>query len=134
MATCRLHPAKNAGVERVRKAVSPAIEKALTKIGLGINREVVSNLSGKVLHVRSGTLRASWFMPGPIVERIVGGWRMKMGSDVPYARIHELGGWTGRGHKTKIPKRPYLRPALISQAENIRAQFAGMFFELKRLW
>lgn len=34
------------------------------------------------------------------------------GSAVPYARIHEKGGYAGRGHKAYIPPRPYLAPAL----------------------
>lgn len=29
-----------------------------------------------------------------------------------YARIQELGGWTGAGHQTYLPSRPYVRPAL----------------------
>ena len=31
-----------------------------------------------------------------------------VGSNLRYARIHQLGGLTGRGHKAKIPARPYL--------------------------
>ena len=31
-----------------------------------------------------------------------------LGSNLRYARIHQLGGLTGRGHKAKIPARPYL--------------------------
>ena len=30
---------------------------------------------------------------------------------IPYAAIHEYGGNAGRGLKTRIPARPYLRPA-----------------------
>ena len=35
-----------------------------------------------------------------------------IGSNLAYARIHELGGQTGRNHSVKLPARPYLRPAL----------------------
>ena len=38
-------------------------------------------------------------------------WETTVGSTVVYARIHELGGDTGRGHRTHLPARPYLRPA-----------------------
>ena len=41
----------------------------------------------------------------PIIKGVVG-------SNLVYARIHELGGLAGRGRKVKIPMRPYLRPAL----------------------
>lgn len=32
--------------------------------------------------------------------------------DVVYSRIQELGGWAGKGHKTRVPRRPYMLPAL----------------------
>ncbi len=31
-----------------------------------------------------------------------------IGSNLRYARIHQLGGMAGRGHRSKIPARPYL--------------------------
>jgi len=31
-----------------------------------------------------------------------------IGSNVIYSRIHQLGGMAGRGHKVKIPARPFL--------------------------
>jgi phage gpG-like protein len=39
-------------------------------------------------------------------------WETTVGATVVYARIHELGGDTGRGHRTHLEPRPYLRPAL----------------------
>lgn len=38
-------------------------------------------------------------------------WRGTVGASIVYARIHELGGWTGAGHRTYLPPRPYLKPA-----------------------
>ena len=32
-----------------------------------------------------------------------------VGSNLPYARIQQLGGKAGRGHKSEIPARPYLK-------------------------
>jgi len=32
-----------------------------------------------------------------------------VGSNLPYARIHQLGGKAGRGRKVTIPARPYLK-------------------------
>lgn len=32
--------------------------------------------------------------------------------NIVYSRIQELGGHAGRGHKTYLPPRPYMRPAL----------------------
>lgn len=36
--------------------------------------------------------------------------RIVIGTDVPYAAIHEFGGVAGRGKKTVIRKRPFLTP------------------------
>ena len=38
-------------------------------------------------------------------------WEAHMAPDAVYARIHEFGGRTGRGHRTRLPARPYIRPS-----------------------
>jgi phage gpG-like protein len=48
----------------------------------------------------------------------------EIGSEVPYAAIHEFGGMAGRGKTVNIPARPYLQPAAEKatsegQVENI---------------
>lgn len=61
------------------------------------------------LKVRTGLLRRSITTKvkesGDIVEGIIG-------NNVTYAAIHEFGGMAGRGLKTKIPARPFLKPAI----------------------
>lgn len=61
------------------------------------------------LKVRSGHLRRSIKTSvketGDTVQGIIG-------SNVIYAAIHEFGGMAGRGLKSKIPARPFLKPAL----------------------
>jgi len=42
-----------------------------------------------------------------------------IGSNVIYARIHELGGKAGKGRLVKIPKREYLRPAIQDNLNKI---------------
>lgn len=37
-----------------------------------------------------------------------------------YARIHELSGWTGAGHRSFLPERPYVEPAMEEQADHFR--------------
>ena len=34
--------------------------------------------------------------------------KVMVGSNLPYARIHQKGGTTGKGHKVDMPARPYL--------------------------
>jgi hypothetical protein len=50
-----------------------------------------------------------------------GGVKLTFGSRVPYARIHEFGGFAGRGKSVYIPGRPYLVPALLEEDAQIRA-------------
>ena len=38
----------------------------------------------------------------------VSGNTVTIASDRPYAKIHQFGGMTGKGHKTKIPARPFM--------------------------
>ena len=40
-----------------------------------------------------------------------------VGSEVEYARIHQMGGRAGRGHTAKIPARPYLGVSKADKAE-----------------
>lgn len=54
-----------------------------------------------------------------------GQWRGRMGPQIVYARIQELGGVTGRGHRTKLPPRPYLKPAWALVKPSIRGDFVA---------
>lgn len=42
-------------------------------------------------------------------------WSVTFGPTAVYARIQELGGWTGKDHKSHLPARPYFRPGMTSQ-------------------
>lgn len=46
--------------------------------------------------------------------------------DVPYARIHELGGKTGRGYKTNITAKHYLKQAGDSVAKENPKKYIDM--------
>ncbi|MBD0743606.1 hypothetical protein BG418_18710 [Streptomyces sp. CBMA152] len=58
----------------------------------------------------SGRLRSSFQSTAP-VQAGAGMWSAVVGPTTVYARIQEEGGMAGRGHRSRIPKRPYLRPA-----------------------
>lgn len=58
------------------------------------------------------------------IQPIADGYAITYGSDrVPYARIHELGGYTGRGLATRIPAKHYLRDAGESVARGNKAKY-----------
>ena len=83
-------------------------------------------LSSRKLFVREGFLRAS-IMKQILLENknIVGA----VGTNSDYGRIHELGGYAGRGHKSLIPARPYLLPALLKNVERIKKFFKESFWK-----
>ena len=96
------------------------LEAVVHRIGKRLRTEVRRNLSGRVLQRRTGDLWRSWDFK---MQALSDGWRVVVGSDVVYARIHEKGGMAGRGHRTRIPKRRYATRALIAQKDNIRKAF-----------
>jgi len=89
----------------------------LAEIGRILTTEIKRNLSGRILQRRTGALHRSW---GWEISAANAGWRLAIGSDVAYARIHEFGGWTGKGHRTKIKKSRYVSRAVIAQKVRVR--------------
>ena len=132
MASIRVKSPLGPKLAKIRKAASARTERVLGSIGFEIEKQIVQNLSGRVLNARTGRLRASWQQPGYRVEKITFGWRLKFSSDSAYARIHELGGMTGRGHKTKIPKRPYVRTAVAALIPRLRKELGGLYLSIAR--
>lgn len=106
----------------------PALQKALKGLGqlpaqLGlvgalITKEIERNLSGRVLNRRTSTLWASWQW---LVSVNNHGWRLVIGSDCVYARIHEFGGMTGRGHHTHIKASHYAIQAVTATGEPVKS-------------
>jgi phage gpG-like protein len=77
----------------------------LRYIGLLVLDQIRFNLSGVILNRRTGNL---WRSYKSKVTKISTDWyRLTTYSDLPYARIHDVGGWAGRNHAAYIPKRPY---------------------------
>lgn len=59
----------------------------------------------------SGALRDSLTQTPPVPDG-AGAWSAVLTPDIVYAAIQEFGGMAGRGHRSKIPARPYMRPAV----------------------
>lgn len=93
----------------------------LDKIGVRVVKNVRRNCSGRYLHKRTGRLHDSWEY---VLRRMSNlGWRLSVESDlgqVPYARIHDLGGMTGRGHKSKMKKTSYASRAFVQSKAVIK--------------
>jgi len=104
---------------RILGGMKPAIRRALIKSGAQLEGQIKKHLSGPshtlfpgnanpFPGVYHGKLRSS------ITHRVVKGGTgliVGPGRSVKYARIHEVGGDAGRGGRTQIPARPYIKPA-----------------------
>jgi HK97 gp10 family phage protein len=143
-----------AELQAMRKNLKQQLFRALTLV----EAEILQNLRHKSgLRVRTGALLNSIGASKRITEEADGTLTGQIGSQgVPYARIHEFGGTTkphvivprnkkalkfkGAGGDdvfakivnhpgSKIPARPYLRPALEAKREQILKDF-GLFLSM----
>lgn len=61
-----------------------------------------------------------------------GVWFGQAGPTAIYARIQELGGDTGRGHRTHLPPRPHLYPAVRLVRPAMRDEFYKAWWDAQR--
>lgn len=61
----------------------------------------------KAKHKKEKILSFNRMLAKSIVSRPAAA-RVEIGGSLPYGAIHQFGGLAGRGHKSKIPARPYL--------------------------
>lgn len=69
---------------------------------------ITGNLVRSVRHRRARQIRAHVY-------------EAATGPTAVYARVQEKGGWTGAGHRTYLPPRPYVRPAVHRETPRVRA-------------
>ena len=89
---------------------------------------IVENAASDKAPYLSGTLKRS--IDHATVEKSMKVVAVAVGTDVDYARIHEFGGKTGRGHAVTIKARPYLRPALEENRDKVKREIVGALREL----
>jgi len=92
------------------------LPSALGRVGNVVRGEIRTNLNGRILQRRTGTLRNSWDWRIIAVNK---GWQLIVGSDCAYARIQDLGGWTGKGHKTYIKPTQYVGHSLVDTKDKV---------------
>ncbi|HEY2170322.1 MAG TPA: hypothetical protein VGJ30_11900 [Candidatus Angelobacter sp.] len=107
-------------VAEVYKALQPLIYQSLQtavpkyfagSAGKGGSSDLLTSRSGNLLNSVLNSIQVS-----PDGQSL----SVSIGSELPYARIHEYGGFAGRkgpfkkrtGHRPYIKPRPYLRPAI----------------------
>jgi hypothetical protein len=118
----------SAGAEDCILQVQREIRANLSKPGSGVwhaGNPARSSAPGQPPATQTGRLQSAWQAKPQRwgIGRTIG-WALGVGR-VPYARILEYGGKTGRNNATKIEARPYVRPAVATvQAKAVRI-FAG---------
>ena len=93
-------------LKEVPRKVTNALEVAMRTIAMEMR-----NQAGSLAPFKTGTLRRSITTFSNAEEAVVG-------TNLVYARIHDLGGMAGRGKSVRIPKfkgRGYLTPAFQEQ-------------------
>lgn len=137
-----------ARLEAIPGKLAAALGEEAARLGQELRATVERNVGGGVLQQRTGRLAASIDVS---VERSGAGVSATVGTDVPYAAIHEYGGvipaheilpqsaralafpWQGRERFFKrvdipavqMPERSFLRSALTEMAPEIRAAMAA---------
>lgn len=88
-----------------------------------IKKDYLSGPRPEKLGVVTGNLRSKMRF---LINQGAKGVEIKFGTDVPYAAIHEFGGVTGKGHKTVIEKRPFLRPGIEDALPKFEARVQSL--------
>jgi phage gpG-like protein len=110
-------------IAQVHQALRPMIYQSLSSA----LPKYFSGANGR-LHSRSGRLFNS-VLESLSISNDGAVMTVSLGSDMPYAAIHEYGGYAGgrgpfkkkSGHRPYIPARPYLRPVLNDLQEMLPA-------------
>lgn len=112
-------------ISRFAKGYPVAIRRSLHVAERILHKELTIAMTGNILHKRSGKLLRSW--SNKKITKTQTGFDLTKGSSVAYSRIHEVGGMTGAGHKTRIPARRYVSIAMErSRLRIINAIEAGI--------
>ena len=107
-------------VEEMPRLLEPFTQAAIEEA----HRIAFDNLSGRVLRPLTGALRDSLRAESTVTPDGPQATLTAGSSRAPYAAIHEFGGLTGFRYLTRIPARPYLRPAL-EEATRLTAPIVG---------
>lgn len=110
-------------VEQVLQRVARQ-EKTLLSLGWHERGTPTGSAPGSPPWRISGALMGSVFVE-PARPSGAFSWSGRVGPTSRYGRIHELGGNTGRGHRTYLPPRPHLAPAWRIVRPSVPSVFRG---------
>ena len=105
-------------LNRVDKNFMSNLRKGFDRAGAILERGIK-----KRAPVKTGTLRRSVNF-----QIDSDGMTLRVGPNVVYAAIHEFGGWAGRGRKTYIPARPYVKPTWEAEGSKVLNEIKKAIF------
>lgn len=87
-----------------------------------LRRRGQKNLVARKILINTARLKNS------IAYVVVDAHKVNIGTNLVYAAIHQYGGLAGRGHKSKIPARPYLvfRPEDPAKLQGLADKFVAL--------
>lgn len=113
--------------DRSRRLLNEAVKKEshdfMNRVIRTAKTDYLSGGGEDRLKVRTGRLRSS--ITGTVVEEgsdLV----IQVGTDVPYAPIHEFGGQTGRGGRVHIRARPFLSRSFADEKDGFISRIEGL--------
>ena len=110
------HTATSAAAAVAEKAVKEQLRQSSHQKGT-----VTPADPGQPPSLITGNLMRSVAINGPTGR--AGAYKAEIGPTAVYGRIQELGGNTGRGHRTHLPRRPYVQPAWAEAAPEVTTTY-----------
>lgn len=116
----------NEGADKASRAAAEAMgavgEREIKKL-LGVSSHPLGTPTpsprGTPPSLVTGQLRRS-VRQTKLYQSGAGRWTVHIAPTTVYARIQELGGWTGRGHASHLPARPYVKIGQLRAALKAR--------------
>lgn len=134
--------------KEIKERMGPLLREDVNEFSRDTLREIIENLSNKVLRRRTGRLATSMRAS---VDQDDKSLTAKFGTNVPYAAIHEFGGVTSphtifpkkkkalaffvggdlvfsrmvKHPGSRIQERPYIRPAMESNKESLKSSLGS---------
>lgn len=106
--------AANKGAQEYQRAIARQLRKRTHPLGTPTN----SPPGQPPALVTGHMMRSTRLKPARAIRAHV--YEAAAGPTAVQSRIHELGGWTGAGHRTYLPPRPYVGPARREATPRVR--------------
>lgn len=116
-------------IRRMEFGLKRTLRGKVDRVAKSVLRNVQFYLNNRVLMRRTSRLYHSFTSR---VSKIRDGYRITVGSPLPYAKIHDTGGMAGRNRSVRIPKRNYFRMGFVKSKYVMRRELKNYLAEVFR--